>query len=123
MWTIGLAALASAAAIQSDLTYRVEVLYQEKSGLRGQTVKLRNAVDLGAGSFQLRDGRSGGGPLLKGRAAVDGDQIQVSMTLCELGQSGCKAIAYPRVRFTKGRKATVRAETRSGVYYRITFKP
>jgi len=123
MLIIGLAALATTAALDSDLDYRVEILYQEKSGLRSRTVKIRDEVDLSAGSFALEDEDLGEAPLLIGDVSINGRKITVDMTVCEIGQSPCKAIGTPRISFNRGSRAKAAFQTRDGVYYRIRFRP
>lgn len=121
----GLAAIAASAALQSSAVYEVEVIYQEKRGLRSRTIKLKEDVDLADGEFTIGEEELSGAPLLIGESAVDdaSGEIAVEMTLCTFGSSPCEAIATPELTLDVGKRATVRAQTRSGIYYRITLRP
>ncbi|NRA29619.1 MAG: hypothetical protein HRU11_05090 [Parvularculaceae bacterium] len=123
MLMIGLATLATTAMLDSDLEYRVEILYQEKNGLRTRTVKVRDEFDLSEGSFALEDDDLSDAPLLIGDVDVNGNKVTVDMTVCRLGQSPCDEIGSPRISFIKGRRASIALQSRDGVYYRIRFRP
>lgn len=103
--------------------YRVEILYQEKQGLRSRTVKVRDVVDLSEGTFELEDDDLGEAPLLIGDVEIDNGRIFMDLTVCAIGGDDCDSIAERRVRFVQGSRERVTGETRSGVYYRITFRP
>ncbi|MEM1381566.1 MAG: hypothetical protein AAGH41_13175 [Pseudomonadota bacterium] len=120
-----LALLAANAALFANDDYTVEILYQQKNGLRSRTVKVRDSVDFSDGAFELEDSDISEAPLLIGDVTIDDrrNSVRIDLTVCALGPDDCEEIASPTVVFTRGSRQRIRGETRSGVYYRITFRP
>ena len=116
-----LTALAASAAMQSSApVYSVEVLVQDKRGLFGtRSIKVSRDIPLEPGTFEVE---AGSAVLLEGDVTLQGDMVEIDMTICRPREDPCEVIATPSISFRMGAAASIR-ETNFRSSWEVSFDP